>query len=553
MRIRPICSFLICAAIGLVLVGNDTAQTTIRQQSDLASPAYLPGQVIVDPGHPQWLKRQGGGHLFMCGPGDPEGFLYRGQRNTDGARDGDQMAVINKLARHGGNALYLIAVRTPGGDAWKDKRDNPAVYPDDLHNPWLDQDPKKGLNEAILRQWETWFAEMDRQQIIIYFFFYDDAIDVAKRFGWALDTRGELHPEEKRFVQSIVNRFEHHKNLIWCVMEEAQEIGAHWQRHISKIAAAIREADDHDHAIASHQLAGNTFFHAGDPNIDQFAIQTHDLSVRTRPAFHDWLVEAWRNAAGRYNLNMSEDPLHRELCQNGDRAGLRQRNWAAAMAGAYVMVLGMDGAETPIEWLEDCRRLQQFFESTDFYRMQPADELKREETEFVLAAPGRSCIAYSAASKTSLGLKDLPASDYDLRWYDCATGQSVERTNVRLRAGEQHWPKPQGFSSEVALYLRRRGSETDLPLAKTTTDGKAVASAKPNRPPAVKNKSYRTKANTPFDLQLTYVDPDGGPGPYTTTVITQPRFGALSGAGNDLTYTPRRGYSGADRFTWKVN
>ncbi|MGH9848192.1 MAG: Ig-like domain-containing protein, partial [Blastocatellia bacterium] len=365
--------------------------------------------------------------------------------------------------------------------------------------------------------------------------------------------QGELHPGEKRFVQSIVNRFEHHQNLVWCVMEEGQEIGAHWQRHISKIAAAIREADDHDHAIASHQLAGNTFFHADDPNLDQFAIQTHDLSVKTRAAFHDWLVEAWCNAAGRYNLNMSEDRLHREMCRSGDRAGVRQRNWAAAMAGAYVMVLGMDGAETPIEWLQDCRRLQQFFESTDFYRMQPADELKREETEFVLAAPGLSFIAYSAAAKRSLGLKDLPAGEYDWRWYDCATGQSVERTNVRLRAGDQRWPKPRGFSSEVALYLKRRGSETDLPPARTTTAGQTVSSAKPNRPPAVKNKSHRTKSDTPFDLQLTYVDPDGGPGPYTTTVITEPGFGALSGAGNDLTYTPRRGYSGADRFTWKVN
>ncbi|MGH9839243.1 MAG: hypothetical protein ACREEM_10710, partial [Blastocatellia bacterium] len=102
MRIRPFWLFLICAAIGLVGAGNETWQTAGGQRSNLA------GQVIVDPDHPQWLKRQGGGHLFMCGPGDPEGFLYRGKRNAGGARDGDQMAVINKLARHGGNALYLV-------------------------------------------------------------------------------------------------------------------------------------------------------------------------------------------------------------------------------------------------------------------------------------------------------------------------------------------------------------------------------------------------------------------------------------------------------------
>jgi hypothetical protein len=98
-------------------------------QGNRTQPSPLPGQVIVDPEHPQWFKRQGGSHLFLCGPGDPEGFLYHGRRNSDGARDGDQMTIINNLARHGGNALYLIAVRTHGGDAWKDKRDDPAVYP----------------------------------------------------------------------------------------------------------------------------------------------------------------------------------------------------------------------------------------------------------------------------------------------------------------------------------------------------------------------------------------------------------------------------------------
>ena len=44
----------------------------------------LPGQIVVDPDHIQWLKRAGGGSFFMCGPGDPEGFLYRGTLNPDG-------------------------------------------------------------------------------------------------------------------------------------------------------------------------------------------------------------------------------------------------------------------------------------------------------------------------------------------------------------------------------------------------------------------------------------------------------------------------------------
>lgn len=540
---KLICLLLSSAIIGGALTGSAVAQT------GRAQPSPLPGQVSVAREHPQWFKRQGGGYLFLCGAGDPEGFLYRGRRNADGTRDGDQMTIINNLARNGGNTLYLIAVRTHGGDAWKDKRDHPTFYPDDLHNPWLDQDPKQGLNEAILKQWEVWLAELDRHNIITYFFIYDDAIDVAKQFGWKLDAQGALHPQEKAFIQSLVNRFEQHKNLVWCVMEEGQEIGADWQRHISKIAEAVREADDHAHPIASHQLSGNVFFHADDPNVDQFALQTKSDSVATREALHEWLVEAWQNAAGRYGLNMSEDMQHHQLCERGDRGGVRRRNWAAAMAGAYVMVFGIDGARTPAEWLQDCRRLQQFFEGTDFYRMRPADELKHGETEFVLAAPGASYLVYSAAAKTSLGLKGLPAGEYDLRWLDCETGQRFEQAGARLSSA-QNWPKPRGFGSEVALYLKRRGGAAAEAMAQKH---EAVAPAKPNRPAVVADKSYRTRVNTPVDLQLTYSDPDGGPGPYRVIILEQPKSGALSGTGNDLTYTPRRGFVGQDRLTWKVN
>ncbi len=32
----------------------------------------LPGQIVVDPDDPRRLMRHGGGHVFICGPGDPE-------------------------------------------------------------------------------------------------------------------------------------------------------------------------------------------------------------------------------------------------------------------------------------------------------------------------------------------------------------------------------------------------------------------------------------------------------------------------------------------------
>ncbi len=85
------------------------------------------GQIMVDPDNPSWLvynrDENNDGRpdpYFLCGPGDPEGFLYRGTRNPDGTRNGDQEALIEKVRVNGGNCIYLMAVRTHGGDAWKD-------------------------------------------------------------------------------------------------------------------------------------------------------------------------------------------------------------------------------------------------------------------------------------------------------------------------------------------------------------------------------------------------------------------------------------------------
>src|ERR671918_565883 len=74
------------------------ARFELASASDAAPGSSLktaqPGQIIIDPQHPQWLKRNAGGHVFICGPGDPEEFLYLGTRNPDGTRDGDQVQRI---------------------------------------------------------------------------------------------------------------------------------------------------------------------------------------------------------------------------------------------------------------------------------------------------------------------------------------------------------------------------------------------------------------------------------------------------------------------------
>ncbi|UCG57100.1 MAG: serine hydrolase [Phycisphaerales bacterium] len=427
-------AMVVIPSLDLIISWNDTriqasemenhVLTLLRES--VVEPEAQAGQIIVDPEHPQWLKREGMGPFFMCGPGDPEGFLYRGRSNPDGTRDGDQEALIDKLKGTGANCIYLMAVRSHGGDG------------DSTHNPFIDNDPAQGVNLKVLAQWEKWFAEMDRNGIVIYFFFYDDSTRV-----W--DTGDAVGEEERSFVRTVVDTFEHHRNLIWCVAEEyGERLSA---ERVRKIAGEIRKADDYEHVVAVHKNHGLDFSEFADgPNIDQFAVQ---YNVATAEALHEGMVEAWKRAKGRYNLNMSE------AADFGSGAQARKKCWACAMAGAYVMILRMDIATTPKSDLEDCGRLVHFFESTNFNEMSPHDELAFAGTQYVLALPGDSYIAYASGLRGKIGLKQMEAGKYEFRWFDCSIGEEVIQKEVDVAEGGRSWDKPEGMGDELAVYVRR--------------------------------------------------------------------------------------------------
>jgi hypothetical protein len=167
------------------------------------------------------------------------------------------------------------------------------------------------------------------------------------------------------------------------------------------------------------------------------------------------MVTAWTTAAGRYNLNMSE------AANYGTGATARQKNWATATGGAYVMILGMDIASTPLSDLEDCGRLVEFMESTDFNRMAPHDELAYGGTQYVLALPGESYIAYASNLTDELGLQNMTAGTYEFTWFDPSTGDTIEQLGVALPRGDQTWATPEGFGSEVAVYLSLQSTPND--------------------------------------------------------------------------------------------
>lgn len=404
----------------------------------------LPGQIIHDPQNASWLvynrDSDDDGELdpfFLAGPGDPENFLYRGKRNTDGTRTGDQAAIINKLKHTGANSIYFQVIRSHGGDGEPD------------HNPFINSDPSNDINTKILDQWESWLKEMDENEIVAYLFLYDDAINVSKNLNWPLDHSNNLHPDERNFIYTIVNRFKHHKHLIWVVMEEAEEMGDDYIIHSKKIAEAIRQADNHNHVIAIHRLTGISFKEYIDaPNISQFAIQ---LKQDNADALHNEILSAWKNAAGRYNLNMSETSGHPKK----STSELRHMNWATAMAGAYVMVLGMNIIDTPKTDLDDLGKLRRFMELTNFNKMAPDDSLAYEGTIYVLAQPGNSYIAYARNLTENIGIKNMRAGSYDFTWFDPISGQTIIQHDITVLSGNNSWSKPASFGPETVLHIKR--------------------------------------------------------------------------------------------------
>ena len=187
----------------LISDARDSASPVSVATAELDDPDALPGQIIVAGKNPGYLKYSGGGPAFLCGPDNPETFLFLGEVNPDGTRaGGQQQMVIDRLVKSGANAFHCQMFRM--------RRSNIKDEGDDQHCPFVDHDPKQPLNHAILDQWDGWISQLEKAGVIIHLEFYNDATDV-EMMGWTLDENGHLHPDEKRMFEGIVKRFKHHK------------------------------------------------------------------------------------------------------------------------------------------------------------------------------------------------------------------------------------------------------------------------------------------------------------------------------------------------------
>jgi hypothetical protein len=462
------------------------------------SPAH--GQIITDPENRAWFAYAGAGKHFLAGAGDPEDFLYRGELLSDGTRRGDQAKIINSLASAGVNGIYFQAIRSHGGDG------------DATHNPFLNHDPVNGFNEAILNQWQEWIHLLDANGIVSYFFIYDDSARI-----W--DTGDLVSNAERDFVVTLVKKFRNARHLVWVIAEEYEE--RYTSKRISRLAQLIKEADGRGHPVSVHKLPGIDFSEfANDPNIDQFAMQ---VSAGSAAELNASVAEAFVASAGRYNLNMSENGM-------GSGSAAREKSWAAALGGAYVMVFEMDGVNSNHQDQEDLGRLKIFMETTGFDTLRPSNDLVAGDALYAAAKPPYEFIVFAKTSaERQILVKSVSSNSYHIRWFDPARGKSLLQT-LDSDSDTLDLMVPPGFDDQVVVHL------VSIPARK-------------NLAPLIQNFSLVFEKNEIAPIRLGFQKSDGRELNYIG-IVDFPAYGEVSGTGHDRAYFPSTEPSSTDRFVW---
>jgi hypothetical protein len=432
-------------------VAGAAASLTCGPAVAVAGP--VSGGLIADPANPRRLKYFNGGPAFIASVGDPEGFLYRGAKNADGTRSGDQVTLINELKARGLNALYVVGFNDSryGGDGPADG------------NPFVNANITGDIDADILNQWHGWFQTLDAAGIVVVFNIYDDLIDVlpGKRMNWDL-SGGNLHPQEQKYVDAVVNQFKTLKNLIWSVNETANKTyPSGYVPRWKKIAARIRSIDTFLHPISigivpetDPNVTPNTGMsqYVDDPNFDQVLLQHYQPT--SVDDMYNKILAQWNAASGRINLMLGQAwPVN-----NG--ADGRKKNWATAMAGAYVIqAYGQAGRvwdilKSPDADLNALGLIDNFFRAIpSLNKMTPRNDLKYGTTKFVLAVPGQSYVAYSDVASANLGVRGLTSGTYNLKWLDTVDGSTVLQNGVPVASPAKAFARPSSIQAEAALYI----------------------------------------------------------------------------------------------------
>ncbi len=188
------------------------------------------------------------------------------------------------------------------------------------------------------------------------------------------------------------------------------------------------------------------------------------------------------------------------------------------------------GLTTRLGAIDELVLAKRFMESLPVDRMYPANFLVRSGEAFCLAHPGELYALYLPRGGT-VEVQLTPDNRYALEWFD-----------PRARAREP-WTAAHEIAGDVQQITAPTEEDWAVRIRRLAGDRLA--------PPAAVSAKVVSERNAPVSPRLVALDA-GDPQQLTYEIVTQPRFGRLSGDPPAVAYTPRPGFTGEDRFEWKV-
>ena len=159
-----------------------------------------------------------------------------------------------------------------------------------------------------------------------------------------------------------------------------------------------------------------------------------------------------------YNLDSRNFIVLKNETFHHPRSGYQSRRymWSCTMAGIHALEAYHHANNSDEQTLRDDGFIRFFMEKTNFPELAPRDDLAFGSTQWVLAKPSDSYVAYTYDYKENMGIRNLPAGTYDLLWFDTITGEIHEQAPRVEKWEDTSWRKPDNFGNEIALYIKRR-------------------------------------------------------------------------------------------------
>jgi len=425
-----------------------------------------------------FLRTQAGEVWIKGGADSPENFLgyagfdntvdQNGGANTDGLADGVHryephiddwndgdpdwndgagkgiIGALNYLASVHVNSIYFLPCNL-GGDG---RETYPYVTPDDLLH----------LDLSKLEQWELVFTHAEQLGIALHV-----VLSETETGNETLHDDGALGPERMLFYRELVARFGHHQGLFWNIGEENDYASA------DQIAFAsyLRAIDPMDHPITVHTHANQPAAQY-DPLVGEAMFEL--TSIQLSPSNADSYTEQWRTQsadAGRPWVVMLDEigPAGTGVTDTNAEQIRRETLWPAYLSGSggvewyfgyHSLPLGGDmrceDFRTRADMWQFTWVARQLVEQLPLPDMIPDDSLLSVGGQVLYQAGVVYALYLPNGGNATLDLS-AETGDFQLRWYDVATGQFSQPTTVTA-SGAVDLGTP-AYSGDVAALVEQ--------------------------------------------------------------------------------------------------